>query len=197
MTFASSSPAQSSSSPRGRSRADGPRWRAQGARSRATALVMGLALGVGALASANLRAKAAPSAPPTAAAPAAPAAASSGPAAQQTFTVTAKLVEIPSKFPSDDLYDYVYVMRYEGVGGEWDKKTIYVGHYKPREPRSNIKDDMKKVVSGKVRSFHQGDVHKLQLTAPLKAVWKGAVVDEFAATDRKSVRYFALVADPA
>ena len=55
----------------------------------------------------------------------------------------------------------------------------------------------KTVVSGKVRTFHQGDVHKLQLTPDLKSVWKGALVDEFAATDRKSVRYFALVADPA
>lgn len=191
MTFASSSPDPSSlPSPEGRSLISGPRPRASGARSRATVLLMGFALGIGALTSVDLRAKAAPPA-------GAPAAAPSAPAAQQTFTVTAKLVEIPSKFPSDDLYDYVYIMRYEGVGGEWDKKTIYVGHYKPREPRSNIKDDMKKVVSGKVRSFHQGDVHKLQLTAPLKAVWKGAVVDEFAATDRKSVRYFALVADPA
>ena len=55
---------------------------------------------------------------------------------------------------------------------------------------------MKKYVSGKVRSFHQGDVHKLQLAANLKAIWRGALVDEFAATDHKSVRYFALVADP-
>jgi len=71
-----------------------------------------------------------------------------------------------------------------------------VAHYKPRQARSAIKDQMKKVVSGKVRSFHQGDVHKLQLTPNLKSVWKGALVDEFASTDRKSVRYFALVADP-
>ena len=34
--------------------------------------------------------------------------------------VTAKLVEIPSKFPPDDLYDYAYVMRYEVVGGPLD-----------------------------------------------------------------------------
>jgi len=113
-----------------------------------------------------------------------------------TLTVTAKLVEIPSKFPSDDLYDYAYVMRYEVVGGDMDKKSILVAHYKPRQARSAIKDQMKKYVSGKVRSFHVGDVQKLQLTPDLKSVWKGALVDEFAATDHKSVRYFALVADP-
>ena len=113
------------------------------------------------------------------------------------ITVTAKLVEIPSKFPSDELYDYAYVMRYEVMDGPMKGQSIFVAHYKPRQARSAIKDKMKTVVSGKVRTFHQGDVHKLQLTPDLKSVWKGALVDEFAATDRKSVRYFALVADPA
>ena len=113
------------------------------------------------------------------------------------FSVTAKLVEIPSKFPPDDLYDYAYVMRYVVIGGSMDKQSIFVAHYKPREPRSAIKDNMKSVVSGKVRSFRQGDMHRLQLTPDLKSVWKGALVDEFAATDHKSIRYFALVADPA
>jgi len=111
--------------------------------------------------------------------------------------VTAKLLEIPSKMPPDDLYDYAYVMRYEVTDGPMKGQSIFVAHYKPRQARSAIKDQMKKVVSGKVRTFHQGDVHKLQLTPDLKSVWKGALVDEFAATDRKSVRYFALVADPA
>ena len=118
------------------------------------------------------------------------------PAPANTLTVTAKLVEIPGKFPSDDLYDYAYVMRYEVIGGAMDKKSILVAHYKPRQARSAIKDQMKKYVSGKVRSFHEGDVQKLQLTPDLKSVWKGALVDEFAATDHKSVRYFALSADP-
>jgi len=126
----------------------------------------------------------------------APRARAEAPAPAATLTVTAKLVEIPSKFPSDDLYDYAYVMRYEVVGGDMDKKSILVAHYKPRQARSAIKDQMKKYVSGKVRSFHVGDLQKLQLTPDLKSVWKGALVDEFAATDHKSVRYFALVADP-
>ena len=117
-------------------------------------------------------------------------------AADAPITVTAKLVEIPSKFPPDDLYDYAYVMRYQVVDGPMSGQSILVAHYKPRQARSAIKDQMKKVVSGKVRSFHQGDVHKLQLTANLKSVWKGALGDEFAAADRKSVRYFALQADP-
>jgi hypothetical protein len=111
--------------------------------------------------------------------------------------VTAKLVEIPSKFPPDDLYDYAYVMRYEVIGGPLDKSSIFVAHYKPRQPRSKIKDKMKDYVGGKVRSFVVGDVHKMKLSPNLKKVWKGALVDDFAATDHTSVRYWCLEADPS
>jgi len=111
--------------------------------------------------------------------------------------VTAKLVEIPSKMPPDDLYDYAYVMRYQVQGGSLDKQFILVAHYKPLVPRSKIKDKMKEHVGGKLRSFNQGDVHKLKLSPDLKSIWKGAVVDEYAATDRNSVRYWCLQVDPA
>jgi hypothetical protein len=146
---------------------------------------------VGVLVSAALSGPVGAANPPAAPPPAAAAA----PAGQ--LTVTAKLVEIPGKFPDDELYDYAYVMRYVVVGGPMDKQPIFVAHYKPKQPRAAIKDKMKSVVSGKVRTFHQGDVHKLQLTGDLKSVWKGALVDEFSAVDRKSTRYFALVTDPA
>ena len=111
--------------------------------------------------------------------------------------VTAKLVEIPSKFPPDDLYDYAYVMRYEVVGGPLDKSSILVAHYKPRQARAKIKDKMKDYVGGKLRSFTVGDIHKMKLSPDLKKIWKGPIVDEFAATDRKSVRYWCLEVDPA
>jgi hypothetical protein len=111
--------------------------------------------------------------------------------------VTAKLVEIPSKLPPDDLYDYAYVMKYQVQGGPLDKQFILVAHYKPLQARSKIKDKMKDHVGGKLRSFNQGDVHKLKLSADLKAIWKGALVDEYAATDHKSVRYWCLQVDPA
>jgi hypothetical protein len=111
-------------------------------------------------------------------------------------SVTAKLVEVPSKPPPDDLYDYAFVMRYEVIGGPLDKSSILVAHYKPLVPRSKIKDKMKPYVAGKLRSFVQGDVHKLKLSPDLKKIWKGALVDDFAATDHKSVRYWCLEADP-
>lgn len=111
--------------------------------------------------------------------------------------VTAQLVEIPSKLPPDDLYDYAYVMRYQVKGGPLDQQFLLVAHYKPLSPRSKIKDKMKDKVSGKLRSFTKGDVHKLKLSPDLKAIWKGALVDEYSATDRKSIRYWCLQADPA
>lgn len=111
------------------------------------------------------------------------------------LVLTAKLVEIPGKFPSDDLYDYAYVMRYEVTTGPLKGKSILVAHYKPRQPRRKIKDKMKAHVGGKLRRFVQGDVHKLKLSPNLKKIWSGALVDEFAATDRKSTRYWALEVD--
>jgi hypothetical protein len=118
-------------------------------------------------------------------------------AAPPDLVVSAKLVEIPTKFPPDDLYDYAYVMRYQVIGGTMDGQSILVAHYKPRQPRSKIADAMKAHVGGKLRSFKTGDTHKLQLSSNLKSFWKGALVDEFAATDRKSIRYWALSVDPA
>ena len=123
-------------------------------------------------------------------------AAAPAPADPPSITVTAKLVEIPSALPPDDLYDYAYVMRYEVTGGPMDKQSILVAHYKPRQPRKKIKDKMQPFVRGKARSFSTGDVQKLKLTSELKKVWTGALVDEFAATDRKSVRYWCLEVDP-
>lgn len=120
-----------------------------------------------------------------------------GAAASPPVEVTAKLVEIPSKLPPDDLYDYAYVMRYQVQGGPLDKQFLLVAHYKPLQPRSKIKDKMKEHVAGKLRSFSQGDVHKLKLSADLKEIWKGALLDEYSATDHKSTRYWCLQVDPA
>jgi len=110
--------------------------------------------------------------------------------------VTAKLVEIPSTLPPDDLYDYAYVMRYQVQGGALDQQFLLVAHYKPLRPRSKITDKMKSHVGGKLRSFKLGDVHQLELSPDLKQIWKGALVDEYASTDRTSVRYWCLKVDP-
>jgi hypothetical protein len=115
--------------------------------------------------------------------------------ATATIEVTARLVKIPGKFPPDELYDYAYVMQYQVQGGPLDQQTILVAHYKPRRPRAEIDDGMKKHVGGSLRRFDTGALHRMTLTAKVRDVWKGAVVDEFFAADRKSVRYFCLKAD--
>jgi hypothetical protein len=112
-----------------------------------------------------------------------------------TIEVTAKLVKIPGKMPPDELYDYAFVMKYQVVGGKLDKQPIYVAHYKPRRPRGKITDKMKKYVKGSLKRFREGDVHKMKLAPKIKKIWKGAVVDEFFATDRKSKRWFCLKVD--
>ena len=114
-----------------------------------------------------------------------------------TIEVTAKLVKIPGKMPPDELYDYAFVMKYQVLGGKLDKQTLYVAHYKPRRPRNKITDKMKKHVKGSLKRFTEGDLHKMTLAPKIKKVWRGAVVDEFFATDRKSPRYFCLRVDPA
>jgi len=114
-----------------------------------------------------------------------------------TIEVVARLTKIPGKFPADDLYDYAYVMQYQVEGGAMDKQTILVAHYKPRRARTEIDDAMSKVVGGSLKRFDVGALHRLTLTATMRQVWKGAVVDEFFDTDRKSKRYFCLKADLA
>jgi hypothetical protein len=114
-----------------------------------------------------------------------------------TVEVTARLTNIPGKFPADELYDYAYVMQYRVEGGPMDKQMIFVAHYKPRRARAEIDDNMKKVVSGSLKRFEVGALHRLSLTPEMRKVWKGAVVDEFFDSDRKSKRYFCLKADPA
>ena len=111
--------------------------------------------------------------------------------------MTARLLKIPGKFPADDLYDYAYVMQYQVQGGAMDKQILLVAHYKPRRARSEIDDGMKKIVSGSLKRFEVGALHHLTLAADMRKVWKGAVVDEFFDTARKSKRYFCLKADLA
>jgi hypothetical protein len=115
---------------------------------------------------------------------------------QNQVEVTAKLVEIPGKFPPDDLYDYAYVMKYKVTGGKLDGQTILVAHYKPRRARKKIKDQMNKHVGGKLKRFKQGDVHVMTLDPDLQKIWPGAVIDDFFAADRTSTRYWCLKVDP-
>lgn len=117
---------------------------------------------------------------------------------QNKIVVTAKLIEVRGKFPPNDLYDYVYIFKYEilkVISGKYNDKIIFVGHYNPRIPRDKIRDKMAKVVSGTVKNFQAGDKHKLELVLPMDKYWDNAVIDEYFDDDSVHERYFALITD--
>lgn len=98
------------------------------------------------------------------------------------FEVTAKLVEIPSEFPPNDLYDYAYVLKYEVLTvhrGTIGEKTIYVGQYNPLKSRSVAADARSGEIGGDVTAFHKGDVHRMALAAPIDDHFMGGIVNHY------------------
>lgn len=123
--------------------------------------------------------------------------AAAGEEATDTLVVTALLAEIPGKFAPNDLYNYVYIMKYKVLKvekGAYTQKEILVGHYNPLIPRPKIKDKMDPVVNGNVTGFKVGAKHRLTLITPIDAVWNDAV-EESDYIDSELERYFALQAD--
>jgi hypothetical protein len=113
-----------------------------------------------------------------------------------TLIVNARLIEIPGTFPGNDLYNYVYIMKYRisaVIKGKYTEKEILVGQYNPLIPRAKIKDKMDQYVDGNVEKFEVGAVHKLTLIRPMDSIWKDAVEDEYFDSDLP--KYFALRTD--
>ncbi len=113
-----------------------------------------------------------------------------------TLVLTARLVEIPGTMPPNDLYDYVFIMKYRVLTvkkGKCSEKEIYVGHYNPLIPRNQIKGKMDSLVNGNIEKFTAGSKHQLTLVSPIEKVWKDAVEDNYIEIEQP--RYFALVAD--
>jgi len=111
--------------------------------------------------------------------------------------VTARLVEIPSAFPPNDLYNYGYVMRYKVLKvhrGKVDGDEILVTHYNPLKPRASVEDEFSKKVGGHVASFRSGDVHRMALESPVDDYFMGGIIDKY--QDRKGVRYWAVWTNP-
>jgi hypothetical protein len=114
-----------------------------------------------------------------------------------TLVVTALLAEIPGKFAPNDLYNYVYIMKYRVLKvekGKYTEKEILVGHYNPLIPRVKIKDKMDPVVNGNADKFKVGVKHRLKLITPISAVWNDAV-EECDYIDSELDKYFALQTD--
>jgi|GEM_PF-628968 len=118
-------------------------------------------------------------------------------AGKEDVVVIARVTEIPGKFPPNDLYNYVYVMKYrvlELVSGTLTEKDIYVGHYNPLIPRAQLKDKMAAKVKGNVEKFEVGGKHRLVLDKPIEKYWNDAKEDEYIDID-DSEKWFAKQAD--
>ena len=118
------------------------------------------------------------------------------PSKNDTLVITARLLEIPGKFAPNDLYNYVYVMKYRIIKvekGNYPEKEILVGQYNPLIPRNKIKDKMDEFVDGTTTKFEEGAKQKLVLIAPIESVWNEAVEDEYFDSELK--KYYALKTD--
>ncbi len=115
-----------------------------------------------------------------------------------TAEVTAQLVEIPGAFPSNDLYNYAYVMKYKVLavhrGNVPANAEIFVGHYNPLKPRSRAQDQESGKIGGRAEGFRAGDVHRMALEAPLDQQWMGGIIDKY--YEQKGTRYWAIWTNP-
>ena len=117
-------------------------------------------------------------------------------AANGDVEVTAKLVAIGGDFPSNSLYDYVYVMKYHVLKvhrGKVDDADIFVGQYNPLKPRAAAQDKFSGKVGGNVERFQVGDVHRMALEAPLDELYMGGIIDKH--INEKGTRYRAIWTD--
>ena len=103
--------------------------------------------------------------------------------------VTARLLERPDRFPELGAYRYTYVLKYKVIRvqrqdpeGKYRLKPgdeIFVGHYKPWLPRSEIKDSDwgSSPLGGRLDQFVAGDVHRLALDYELQDLAPSGALD--------------------
>lgn len=103
-----------------------------------------------------------------------------------SIEVTAKLVEIifheNQTFPSNQLYDYVYIFKYDVVErhrGSVDARTIYVGHYNPLKARTEAADERVEGIGGNLETFKAGDIHRMALEVPIDDYYMGPIVNKY------------------
>ena len=103
--------------------------------------------------------------------------------------VTARLLERPEQFPQLGAYRYTYVLKYQVLkvhrqdpAGKYSLKPgdeIFVGHYKPWLPRSDIKDSDWGVspLGGKLDNLRTGEAHRLALDYELADLAPSGALD--------------------
>ncbi len=117
-----------------------------------------------------------------------------------SIEVTAKLVEIPEKAIFErELYNYATVLKYEVLEvhrGKVKGQIIYVGHYNPFKPRSEVADRRVQNVGGKLKSFRAGDVHRMALEESMTDQFKGGILNKYSEEDTDPI-YWAVWTNPA
>lgn len=120
--------------------------------------------------------------------------------------VTARLVERPEQFPNLGAYRYTYVLKYQVVKVHREDPerrrllkpgdALFVGHYKPWLPRSEIKDADwgDEPLGGKLDQFVAGEAHRMALDYELQDLAPSGALDYCfpAGTNR----FFALWTNP-
>ena len=120
--------------------------------------------------------------------------------------VTARLIERPEEFPDLGAYRYTYVLKYEVVevlrqdpDGQYELQPgdeIFIGHYKPWLPRSEIKDDDwgDAPLGGKLTRFVSGKVHRMALDYELAEMAPSGSLDY--CFPQNTNRFFAVWTNP-
>jgi hypothetical protein len=114
--------------------------------------------------------------------------------------VTARLVEIPEKAIFDrELYNYATVLKYDVIEvhrGRVKGSTIYVGHYNPAKPRSDVADRRVTDVGGHLKSFRAGDVHRMAMDDSMLDHFSGGILNLYSKEDTDPI-YWAVWTNPA
>ena len=107
--------------------------------------------------------------------------------------VSARLVEIPGEFPSNDLYNYAYVLKYRVLKvhrGKVEGDYILVAQYNPLKTRPAAQDEISGKLGGNAEKFVAGNVHRMALAKPVDQFWMGGIIDKY--FEQKGVRYWAI-----
>jgi hypothetical protein len=117
-----------------------------------------------------------------------------------SIEVTAKLVEIPEGAIFDrKQYNYATILKYRVIEvhrGRVKGDTIYVGHYNPAKPRSEVADQRVQDVGGNLKSFRAGDVHRMALDELDYEKFTGGILNKYSEEDTDPI-YWAVWTDPA
>lgn len=112
-----------------------------------------------------------------------------------SIEVTAKLVEIPEgAIFQRELYNYATVLKYQVLEvhrGNVKGQTIYVGHYNPAKPRSEVADRRVQDVGGNLKSFHAGEVHRMALEGSMFDHFTGGILNKYSEEDTDPI-YWAV-----